>query len=130
MSSIFSDGFKNSPKWRNIATSGHTASIFDIFLTVAGSGGCTDEVLMRISGPRIAHPSNTFLTFGMIKLVKIMSYCFLTKSGPSPASFRLFSVFFKQTPIQFLHQINQKNVHPVYGVGIRTHGLQNLSLLP
>ena len=27
-------------------------------------------------------------------------------------------------------QINVKNVHPVYGAGIRTHDLQNMSLLP
>ena len=27
-------------------------------------------------------------------------------------------------------QINVKNVHPVYGAGIRTHNLQNMSLLP
>ena len=42
-----------------------------------------------------------------------------------PASFRLF---YKQT-IQLLQQINAKNVHPVYAVGIRTHGLRNVRLL-
>ena len=34
--------------------------------------------------------------------------------------FRLFLVFFKQTLLQFLQQINVKkyHVHPVYGAGI------------
>ena len=34
----------------------------------------------------------------------------------------LFSVFSKQTSLQFLQQIYMKNVHPVYGAGIRTFG--------
>ena len=32
----------------------------------------------------------------------------------------LFSSFLKKT-LQFLQQINVKNVHPVFGAGIRTH---------
>ena len=36
---------------------------------------------------------------------------------------------FKQT-LQFLQQINVKNVHPVYGAVIQTHDLWNVSLLP
>ena len=43
--------------------------------------------------------------------------------------FRLFSAFFKQT-IQILQQINVKNAHPVYGAGIRTHDLWNMSRHP
>ena len=43
-------------------------------------------------------------------------------NGPSPASFSFIFGLFKQT-IQFLQQINVKNVHPVYGAGIRTHDL-------
>ena len=43
--------------------------------------------------------------------------------------FHLFSSF--QTNIlQFFQQIFVKNVHPVYGAGIRTHDLWNMSLLP
>ena len=30
----------------------------------------------------------------------------------------------------FLQQINVKNVNPLYCAGIRTHNLQNMSLLP
>ena len=41
--------------------------------------------------------------------------------GHPRSLFRLFSVFFRQTSIQFLQQIN---VHPLYGAGIRTHHLQ------
>ena len=43
--------------------------------------------------------------------------------------FCLFLVFFKQK-IQFLQQINVKNVHPVYGTGIQTHDLLNMSRHP
>ena len=32
--------------------------------------------------------------------------------------------------MQVLQQINMKNVHLVYGAGIRTHDLQNMSLNP
>ena len=55
----------------------------------------------------------------------------LKKVGHARPLFHLFSVFFKKT-IQFLQQINVKKcqVHPVSGVGIRTHDLLNLSLLP
>ena len=44
--------------------------------------------------------------------------------------FRLFSVFFKKNINTILQQIHVKNVHPVYGPGIRTHDLHNVSLLP
>ena len=41
----------------------------------------------------------------------------------------IFGLF--QTNINtILLQINVKNVHPVYGTGIQTHNLQNISLLP
>ena len=42
---------------------------------------------------------------------------------------RLFSVFLNKQSI-FLQQINVKNVHPVYGIGIGTHNLSNMSLNP
>ena len=42
--------------------------------------------------------------------------------------FYLFSSF--QTNITILQLINVKNVHPVYGTGIQTHDLWNMSLLP
>ena len=38
--------------------------------------------------------------------------------------------FFNQTSIQFLQQIDVKNVHQVFGAGIQTHNLQNMCLLP
>ena len=44
--------------------------------------------------------------------------------------FRLFSAFFKQAPIQFYNKPMWRNVHPVYGTGIRTHNLLITSLLP
>ena len=44
--------------------------------------------------------------------------------------FCLFSVFFKQSSTQVYNKLMRKNVHPVYGIGTRTHDLQNVSLLP
>ena len=46
-----------------------------------------------------------------------------------PGLFFVYFRLFKQT-LQFLQQIYVKNVHPVYGAGILTHDLQDLSLLP
>ena len=51
-------------------------------------------------------------------------------NGPTPASFSFIFGLFKQTLLQFLQQINVKNVHPVSGAGIRTHNLLITSLLP
>ena len=51
------------------------------------------------------------------------------KNGLSPASIFIYFCLSKQT-LQFLQQIYVKNVHLVYGVGILTHNLQNMSLLP
>ena len=47
---------------------------------------------------------------------------------PTSASF-IFGLF-KQTSLQILLQINVKKVHPVYGAGIQTYNLRNMSLLP
>ena len=48
------------------------------------------------------------------------------KNGPTPASFSYIFSVFKQT-LQFLQQINVKNVHPLYSAGIQTHNLSNMS---
>ena len=44
----------------------------------------------------------------------------------------LFFIYFylSKYTLQFLQQINVKNVHPVNGAGIQTHNLWNMSLLP
>ena len=44
----------------------------------------------------------------------------------------LFHFYFRlfKHKLQFLQQINVKNVRPVYGAGIRIHDLWNMSLLP
>ena len=41
-----------------------------------------------------------------------------------------FSFIFVFSNTRILQQIYMKNVHPVYGAGIRTHNLQRTSLLP
>ena len=53
------------------------------------------------------------------------------KNGRTPASFSFIFGLLKQT-IHFLQQINVKifHVYQVYGVGIRTHNLSNVSRLP
>ena len=56
---------------------------------------------------------------------------FKKKMGQPRPLFRLFSFgLFKQTSLQFYNKYMWKNVHPVYGAGIRTHDLQNVSLFP
>ena len=47
----------------------------------------------------------------------------------NPASFSFIFVF-SNTPYNFYNKYMWKNVHPVYSVGIRTHDLWNVSLLP
>ena len=47
----------------------------------------------------------------------------------NPGLFFIYFRLFKHT-LQFLQQINVKNVHLVYGAGIQTHDLWNMSLLP
>ena len=46
--------------------------------------------------------------------------------------FRSFLIFYKQTSLQFILQINVKkyHVHPVYSAGIRTHTLSNMNHPP
>ena len=51
------------------------------------------------------------------------------KNGPSSAYFFVYFCFFKHT-LHFFNKYMWKNVHPVYGAGIRTHDLRNMSLLP
>ena len=48
--------------------------------------------------------------------------------GPPQPLFHLFSYF--QTNITIFTTNICGNVHPVYGAGIRTHDLQDTSLLP
>ena len=46
-----------------------------------------------------------------------------------PGFFLFYFNFFKKN-VNFLQQIYVKNVQPVYGAGIRTHYIQEMSLLP
>ena len=51
------------------------------------------------------------------------------KNGPSPACFSFIFGLFQTHIDTILQQINVKNVHSVYGAGIQTHDLWNVSLL-
>ena len=46
-----------------------------------------------------------------------------------PRPFLIYFRLFKDT-LQFLQQINVKNLHPVYSAGIRTHDLWNITTRP
>ena len=47
-----------------------------------------------------------------------------------PGLFFVYFRLFKQTLLQFLQQINVKNVQPVFGARIQNHNLLIWSLLP
>ena len=47
----------------------------------------------------------------------------------NPSLFMIIFSLFKQS-LQFYNKNMWKNVHPVYGAGIWTHNLQDMSLLP
>ena len=58
---------------------------------------------------------------------QIVSLFFFKKNGPTPASFFcLFSVF-SNKHYNFYNKYMWKNIHPVYGAGIWTHDLWNVS---
>ena len=55
----------------------------------------------------------------------------IIKNWPIPASFSfIFGLFQTNIITIFTTNICGKNVHPVYGAGIRTHDLWNVSLFP
>ena len=64
-----------------------------------------------------------------INVTNIILLCFLKMGQPRPL-FRLFVVFSKKHQYNFYNKYMWKNVHLVYGAGIWTHNLQNMSLLP
>ena len=57
-------------------------------------------------------------------------FLLILKIIDQPGLFFIYFRLFKQISIQFLQQINVKNVHPVYGAGIQTQELWNMCLLP
>ena len=64
-----------------------------------------------------------------LKQTKPFLKIFLLKIGQPRHLFQLFSAY--QTHItNFTSNRCVKNVHPVYGAGIQTHNLWNMSLLP
>ena len=56
-------------------------------------------------------------------------FIFFFKNWPTPASFCVFLVF-SNKQYNFYNKYMLKNLHPVYGAGIPTHNLQNVSLFP
>ena len=63
-------------------------------------------------------------TLDAFKQIHLFTYntLFVLEKMGHPRHLFLFSVFLKQTT-QVLEQLNVKNIHPVYGTGIRTHNL-------
>ena len=79
-----------------------------------------------------SEPRTTESKFCLIQTtLKLIRYNLKFFNGPTTASFCLFIGLFKQSK-QFLQHINVKkgHVYPVYGNGIRTHNLSNMSYLP
>ena len=76
------------------------------------------------------HLNTSFFPLPLDQSSRLKLDCvYFLKNGPTSASFLFIFVLFKQT-LQFLQQIYVKNVHPVYGAGIQTHDLRNVSLFP
>ena len=67
------------------------------------------------------------LSFFLFLSLSLSFYLYIKWANPG-----LFFVYFWsfQTKFHFLHQINVKNVHPVYGAKIRAHDLTNMSHTP
>ena len=52
------------------------------------------------------------------------------KNGTTPASFFVYLSVFSNKQYNFFNKLMWKNVHPVYGAGIRNHNLSNISRHP
>ena len=63
-----------------------------------------------------------------VPTVRFNTFCKKTTIGNPRPLFCLFSVF--SNKLQFLQQINAKNIRPIHGAGFRTHDLLNMSRLP
>ena len=78
-------------------------------------------------------PTFSFSLSLFLSLVLVLCICvynsFVSYEWAIPGLFLVYFHLLKQT-LQFLQQINVKNVQPIYSAGIRTHNLQNMSLLP
>ena len=78
---------------------------------------------------RYVHLNNAIWLVNTCDMTWIAMPIFFLKNGPTPASYSFIFVF-SNKHYNFLQQINVKIVLPVYGARIRTHNLQNMSLLP
>ena len=67
-------------------------------------------------------------TYVLASVVATEKWVFLNWANPG-LFYCLFSVFSNKY-YNFYNKYMWKNVHPVYSVGIRTHDLCNMSLLP
>ena len=74
------------------------------------------------------HTSSEHVKFNphVLKLVRLMDKTL--KIGHPRPLFRLFSVFFKQTSIQFYNKLMWKNVHQVYEIPGSNQDVSNLLL--
>ena len=85
------------------------------------------EIFATIPSQRIRKSNRgKWLNFEMVFAIKVRLFF---KKLAIPGLFFIYFRLFKQT-LQFLQQINVKNVHPEYGAGIQTHNHWNISLLP
>ena len=80
-----------------------------------------------LTSARIYLLSLCFLYASLYVIYLISLHLFLKKMGQPRPLFRLFSIF-SNKHYNFYNKYMWKNVHPVYGAGIRTHNIWNMSL--
>ena len=83
---------------------------------------------MELNGPL----TNFFLKNGPTHGLKMTCPSSIRRRDSNPRPFfRLFSVFSNKHCYHFYNKsMWKRHVHPVYGAGIKTHHLRNMSLLP
>ena len=60
----------------------------------------------------------------------LQAMVFFHKKWANPGLFFVYFQSFQTNITNFYNKYMWKNVHPVYGAGIQTHDLRNVSLLP
>ena len=122
---------ENNEMGHFLLNGGRTNQLFNrINLTDHQSSCRCQNVKIGTSKPACNSPMDSPVRHGVRILIEHNIYALfirnLFKMGQPRPLFRLFSVF-PNKQYNFLQQINVKNVHPVYGTGIRTQDLLNLN---
>ena len=90
-------------------------------------GGGVSPVVVVLTASIESNPFWSLRSSAKYLLLRILKH--LLAKMAIPGLFLIYFRLFKQT-LQFLQQINVKNVHQVCGAWIQTHDFQNMSRLP